>query len=176
MIYAPIAAAPTWPYNHRNLAELCPPARERRRSVPVHTAKPMPEDFPLYAGIERNRDLMARYCVSKHLIARWRGECGVAARIGAPRLSAPKAPVVYRGHKSYDADMRPAGINTDAQTYLQKQGPVWRCTETGRTDPKGTHYMVYGRIRTADEMVAMAERKGWRADEWKEIAATPTTA
>ena len=67
------------------------------------------------------------------------------------------------------ASIRAPQEGSGAQRHLQKDGAVWRCTETGRTDPKGTHYMVYGRIRTADEMVAMAERKGWRADEWREL-------
>lgn len=50
---------------------------------------------------------------------------------------------------------------------------VYRTNQDGAPNPKGDHWKYgYGSlVLTEDELIAKAERKGWRADEWKRLAA-----
>lgn len=50
---------------------------------------------------------------------------------------------------------------------------IFRCDADGRPRPKGDHWK-YGfgsLVLTEDELMAKAERKGWRPDAWKELRA-----
>ena len=129
----------------------------------MFTSTPHP-DFVQCASYMSISGLARHFGKARNVIKTWLRLTGVTAasiKPGNPNWSKPRPfaaiKTTQQGH--------------GAQRHLQKHGPVWRCTETGRTDPKGTHYLVYGRVRTAEEMVAMAERKGWRAKAWEELGA-----
>lgn len=65
------------------------------------------------------------------------------------------------------ADMAAAFIRAHDRTA------VYRTTQEGAPDPKGGHWK-YGfgsLVLTEAELIAKAERKGWSADEWKQLAA-----
>jgi len=61
------------------------------------------------------------------------------------------------------------GIADMAARHLRRDGPVYRCDAEGKANPKGKFWR-YGNITlTEADMLAKAERKGWRADSWKQI-------
>lgn len=49
---------------------------------------------------------------------------------------------------------------------------IFRCDENGLPNPKGAFWKYgYGSLVLSDnEMIAKAERKGWKADAWRELA------
>jgi hypothetical protein len=53
---------------------------------------------------------------------------------------------------------------------LRRICAVYRCTETGRADPKGKFWRFGNAVLTPDELIARAERKGWDPEEWRRVA------
>lgn len=49
----------------------------------------------------------------------------------------------------------------DAARHLQRIAPIWRCGADGTADPKGAHWKFSGRVMTAADVEARAERAGW---------------
>lgn len=144
----------------------------------------VPADFAERAVRSSTRALAAHYARSVGTISRWRKETGAVyvydrsevakrpAPIAAPEPRKPQRRQFVAGYVPIKAqpvlrDMSLAARAADE--CLRRIAPVFRCREDGRADPNGTHWF-YGRARTADELVAIAERKGWRADAWKDVA------
>ncbi|PQM29417.1 hypothetical protein CVO77_00315 [Sphingopyxis lindanitolerans] len=48
---------------------------------------------------------------------------------------------------------------------------IFRCDADGTPNPKGQCWRYGHAVLTEGELFAKAERKGWRADAWKELAA-----
>lgn len=49
----------------------------------------------------------------------------------------------------------------DAVKHLQRIGPIWRCRADGTTDPKGDHWKFGGKVMSAADVEARAQRAGW---------------
>lgn len=67
----------------------------------------------------------------------------------------PRAVAVHR-------DYSHAG---QAAQYLQKNGPIYRCTSTGKAVAKGTFWNRGGHILTDADVIERASRMGWSADQ-----------
>jgi hypothetical protein len=137
--------------------------------------KPTPADFAELAPTMTRRELMHRFGIGDFVLKRWlheartdyRAEEVRSARVRAAR-SRPAAH--YGSHKNYVLDSRDGGIHSRAQSFLQRIGPVFRCTETGQPSPRGSHFMVWGRVLTPDDMMERAKRRGFDSDEWRRAA------
>lgn len=55
--------------------------------------------------------------------------------------------------------------------FLRRFTSVSRCDENGVPNKDGDHYRYGTAIKTAQEIVELARRKGWQPDEWKKLAA-----
>jgi len=184
--------------------------RQRVIAAKAKALAPMPADFPVMAQQKINIELEQHYAVSKHVVARWRAECG------APHPKRPLRPapahfasaarqhsvakletlfgvgpvVVRRWLKETGVTRRPLAIarvnykpapvikhvesslaGRAVDECLQRFGPVYRCTPTGRPDKDGSHWNRGGRILTDDEVIDRARRNGWSPDDWERIAA-----
>lgn len=62
------------------------------------------------------------------------------------------------------------GVADMAAQHLRREAPVFRCKPDGSADPKGECWRYGNTVLSEQEMVAKAERKGWDADEWRELA------
>lgn len=137
--------------------------------------------FRLPDGVEemvrsgaRCTDLMARYGVSQSTISRWLAKAGlqieaeplvrqpVARRYVAPvKKSAPKREVSAPAHDG--------SLAARAAEYLRRRDPVFRCTEAGVVNSKGSHWYTCSRVLTGGELVERAKAKGWDPDAWKQL-------
>lgn len=61
------------------------------------------------------------------------------------------------------------GIADMAAQHLRRDGPVYRCDAAGKANPKGKFWRFGNITLTEADMLAKAERKGWRGDDWKQI-------
>jgi hypothetical protein len=61
------------------------------------------------------------------------------------------------------------GIADMAAQHLRREAPVFRCDADGAPNPKGKCWRYGNAVLTEAEMIAKAERKGWKPDEWKTI-------
>lgn len=55
-----------------------------------------------------------------------------------------------------------APIAPDAAQYLRRISPITQCTEAGRPSSLGRFWLYAGKLRSASEVVRLAEVKGWR--------------
>lgn len=62
------------------------------------------------------------------------------------------------------------GVADMAAQHLRREAPVFRCDAGGAPNPKGKCWRYGNVVLTEAELLAKAERKGWRADQWREIA------
>ena len=151
---------------------------------------PLPADFAKVAATRTIFELRKHYGKGERTIKRWLNEAGIersrASRFGGRELpprpvkaetpsprkaTAPRAVWRQPGPRPLPdhRDNSRAGL---AAQYLQRFGPVVRCDEKGALTPKGTHWLRGGRfILTDDEIIARAERNGWRPDARKALAA-----
>lgn len=157
--------------------------RKRRHMLPP------PDDFADNARDMNALALSRRYGVSSRVIARWCSEANVTLAKYTPtpeqraatseairRYNASRArQASYAGPKSTFVARLPQDSSHEgrAADHLRRFAPLYRCTEHGRADPKGSHWS-YGYsdplILTAEEMVERARAKGWDADEWRRVA------
>lgn len=59
----------------------------------------------------------------------------------------------------------------EAAEYLKKYGPVTRCNEAGRFDPKGSMWRRGSTVLTDDEVIERAVAKGFDREAWRKLAA-----
>lgn len=78
---------------------------------------------------------------------------------GVPQLATSR----LSGERTY-------GRADAAAQHLQHYASVYRCDVEGHADHKGGFWRYGNIILTEPELLAKAERKGWRADSWREIA------
>ncbi|ALJ12618.1 hypothetical protein ATM17_12785 [Sphingopyxis macrogoltabida] len=65
---------------------------------------------------------------------------------------------------------RVQGVADMAAQHLRRDAPTFRCDANGKANPKGKFWRFGNITLTEDDMLAKAERKGWSADAWREIA------
>lgn len=66
---------------------------------------------------------------------------------------------------------RAKGAADMAAQHLRRDAPVFRADADGSANPKGKCWRYGNVVLTEEEMFAKAERKGWSADSWRELAA-----
>lgn len=127
-----------------------------------------PDGFEAAARVADDEALASRYSVSRTTVGRWRRSLKlpvvhrVTVRPHGPHV---KTIAVARVAK---ADSRAAM----AAEHLRHLGPVFRCDDAGRADPKGQFWNRGGRtVLTDDELIERAVRNGWRPDAWREVVA-----
>lgn len=131
-------------------------ARTPRRAVP--------DGFALVASSMTMKQLRERFGAGESLIQRFCRDAGVTPRRSGHsfwRQSGPR-PLI---------DARDVGRAGQAAIFLQRLGPVFRCTAEGRADPKGTHWRRGSAVLTDAELMQRAERNGWAPDAWREVRA-----
>lgn len=62
------------------------------------------------------------------------------------------------------------GVADMAAQHLRREAPVFRADALGEPNPKGKCWRYGGMVLTEAEMIAKAERKGFKADAWRELA------
>ena len=153
--------------------------------------KPCPADFVEIAATRNTHAICKHYGVGERTVKRWFAEKGII-RTRATRLFDPSKPPRPVKPVTVVASRKPAVSRVNwrkpkpaplpdhrdnsraglAAQFLQRFGPVVRCNEDGRLNATGTHWLRGGRfVLTDDEIIARAERNGWRPDAWKAIAA-----
>ena len=138
--------------------------RERRPNASRQPA-PMPADFPEHAGLKLE-ELTEMYGRAVGVLRRWRIEAGYVPVKKEPVQSAPKprpAPIQLPVSRTitgvgaatpFHRDMSEAGQAAD---YLRQFGAVWRCTPTGRPDPKGKFWRRGHAVLSDAEIIERAE-------------------
>lgn len=124
---------------------------------------PVPDDFADHAQLTA-RELSERYGVCKNTITDWRKKIGVVWRppASAKRFRVAPLPILPPAGR----DMSIMGRAADHLRTPRGGGwIVYRCTEAGQADRDGDHFFVGTRVMTEDDMLQMAERKGFRAFE-----------
>jgi hypothetical protein len=112
-----------------------------------------PLDFADHAPIKTNRQLADKYGVGEKTITRWRKETGCTAAI-RPFATAALP-------KQHVPAISP-GLASEAAQYLRKtHRPVYHRVIEGK-EFKG-QYVVGTQVLTEDELLALAEEKGFEA-------------
>lgn len=129
------------------------------RAAPVHNSiatmaiLTCPPDFTDHAPIKTNRQLAEKYGVGEKTITRWRKETGCTASI-RPFATAALP-------KQHVPAISP-GIASEAAQFLRKTyRPVYHRTIEGK-EFRG-QYVVGTQLLSEQEVVALAEEKGFRA-------------
>lgn len=131
---------------------------------PARALRPAPAHFASAARQHSLAKLETLFGVGPVVVRRWLKEAGVRRRpLTVARVNYKPAPVIKHVEGSL------AGRAVDE--CLQKLGPVYRCTETGRPDKTGIHWNRGGRVLTDDDVIDRAVRNGWSASAWERIAA-----
>lgn len=100
------------------------------------------------------------------------GRTASAVKSRAIEMGLRKASALFqRDHRARFEGQRVQGIADMAAQHLRRDAPVFRCDADGQANPKGKCWRFGNLTLTEDEMLAKAERKGWRADAWRELAA-----
>jgi hypothetical protein len=118
--------------------------------MPILTCPP---DFADHAPVKTNRQLAEKYGVGEKTITRWRKETGCTASI-RPFASAALP-------KQHVPSISP-GLASEAAQFLRKtHRPVYHRIIEGK-EFRG-QYIVGTQILTEDEVVSLAESKGFQA-------------
>ena len=113
----------------------------------------VPSDFTDHAPVKTNRQLAEKYGVGEKTITRWRKETGCTASI-RPFASAALP-------KQHVPSISP-GLASEAAQFLRKtHRPVYHRIIEGK-EFRG-QYVVGTQILTEDEVIALAEEKGFEA-------------
>jgi hypothetical protein len=124
---------------------------------------PMPENFATLGPTMTRHEAQAFFGHGEVVVKRWAQEAGIAFRKQISVVSGRRSPKV----RDTARDMSRAG---QAAEFLQKFGPVFRCTGTGAANPKGDHWRRGSTILSSADIIERAERNGWRPDAWKQLS------
>lgn len=150
------------------------------RGLSKHRAEATPE-FIKAARIMTNVMLAERFQMSRQTVRRLRRENAIPFPSSSPNA---KVEVSTTGGRRITfnrpgpqaapdsgRDDSPKGLAAD---WLRSRGGGWkvnRCDADGTFNPRGMHYRVGTMLKTADEMMEMAARKGWKLVDIFSIAA-----
>jgi len=115
-------------------------------------ATPCPPDFADFASSKTNRQLAEKYGVGEKTVTRWRKESGCTATIrpfATAALPKPQVPSIS------------PGLASEAAQFLRKtHRPVYHRVIEGK-EYRG-QYVVGTQVLTEEEVVSLAEDKGFR--------------
>lgn len=125
------------------------PVRENPNAI-------IPAGFKQSAPALTVSELRMRYGKSAKVIKEWLEREGVSPRrsVTGGRVTYKPAPSIKHVENSL------AGRAVDE--CLQRFGPVYRCTPTGKPMRTGTHWNRGGRVLTDSEIIERAYRNGWK--------------
>lgn len=123
--------------------------------------RPMPTGFAAVARTMSKESLVSHYQTNWGVITRWCEEAGITNK-PAGRPTKPIGPAGV--NVSVGADTSLAG---QAAQHLRRIMPVFKASVISK-DRSG--YVVGGRHLATEEMVAMAQAKGFDPDAWKRVA------
>ena len=133
---------------------------------------PLPEGHWTDADIHRLRTMYSGSSLNDIAAVLGRSVSSIKSKaqsLGLRRATghfAPDRAPQIRGRVQGQADMAADFIRSHDRT------PVYRCDREGKPNPKAKFWKYgYGSlVLTEDALIAKAERKGWQADSWREIA------
>jgi hypothetical protein len=166
--------------------------------------RPMPEDFPIYAGKETNDKLRDRFTCGEALILRWRRECGIKSPSNAKETGDAPANFValaanlyryeaaqrfgvsgyklarwvretgakFKQRKPYGAVQQSLIPPADdsmagrAAQHLRRLMPVYQASIL---DKKRTGHVVGGRHMETQDMITMAQKRGFNPRGWEAL-------
>ncbi len=132
----------------------------------IQYRQPVPHDFAERCAEMTITELRLHYGGGDGKMQRWIRETGCAPKRYEPaefvRQPARRSKHGYSAGSAYRVvyDQR-VGTRTefdDAADTLRRYGPVYRCTETGKPEPKGAFWRVGNVVCTDDELLARAAR------------------
>lgn len=146
------------------------PVQARFSPPPKYRA--IPEDFAENARTMTRNQLAVHYVAGWITVNRWLAEMGIApvtvqamppkprpAKVQAPRSAAALPTVLHRKI----APTRTTTIYDDAADLIRRDMPVYRCTDKGRADHKGSFWRAGNTVLTPAELLIRADRKRSRA-------------
>jgi len=151
---------------HHVLGQWCAAVGRAPMQAGTH-AKARPADFADKHGQMTVADLCAHYAAGKATVRRWASELALRKQpFGTGRPKGSKSVTTAKllpFHKPAPVPlMRDLSVAGQAADYLRRLGPVIRCDAAGKYDPAGSHYRRGSTVLTAGEIIARAERLGWR--------------
>ena len=134
---------------------------------PLPRGVPRPDDLTERAGEMHFNALARHYGVSGKTLSRWLAKTGAEpieyqrTGVSRPRDVRYRTNWNYKGPKMRlpERDFSP---EAQAADHLRRYTHVYRCTERGSADPRGSFYRYGDVVLTTDELIQRAERKGWR--------------
>jgi hypothetical protein len=141
---------------------------------------PAPEDLAeRYRELGSMSKLQAHYKRDFNTVKRWVVEAGLPVnKSGWPATLKSTITLVRptNGHVALPArSLQRAPLITgreqEAAQHLRRFYPaVYRCAETGRADPKGTHWRIGNAVVEGGELLERAYRRGFDPDGWRRVA------
>lgn len=119
-----------------------------------------PASFVLAAKHMDQNSLMERFGVSDDVIRRWKRENGIPLA---------NERVVSTG--TFELAHIDTAILTRAIKHLQRDRAVTRRNAAGHYDPSGSYWLCGTKLLDATGVIALAEKRGFVADAWKQVAA-----
>lgn len=158
-------------------------AMRHRLGIPVNAAAlwqglPMPADFPTCFK-EPVRGLISKYHVGRNTIARWRRECGynyndersaIAIKLGRRPPNRNVQNKVWKHWGRQPLNMADGTLAGRASDHLKRWFiPVFKVSAINpKADPD--LYRVGRQLLSRDEMITLAEAKGFDPREWARVA------
>lgn len=145
----------------------CKRSRDRGEMEPSRPYRlPVPFDLAQRAKGMTVPELSRHYERDRKVVVRWLNELGIKAK---PSAKPGQFVFANAGNPFPSAD---ASLEGRAADHLRRfYLGVYRSTEAGAADPKGTHWRAGNTVLSGAELVERAKAKGFDPLEWKRIAA-----
>lgn len=163
--------------NIRTIRRWCREAGVSPRKGQVNVRPVAPADFADNAPAMTRLELARHYRSHHNTIVRWLRETGVEARKHVPVPPKPIArPAAHRGFAGPKSTFvsrlhRDASLEGQAADHLRRFCAVYRCTETGRADQRGSHWRYGNAVLQPEELVERARWHGFDPEAWRRVAA-----
>lgn len=124
-----------------------------------------PDDFLGVLHRLGSQGAAKHFNASLSTVTRWRRECGMVLHERARR--APHPGPMFKARQGFliiDRPQRDMSLAGQAADHLRQFGSVYRCDANGKASPKGTHWRRNNAVLTDAEIMARAERLGWKVE------------
>lgn len=107
-------------------------------------------------------------------IAHALGRSHASIKSKAISLGLRKATGQFAPDRAPKVSGRAMGVADMAARHLQREAPVFRADADGTPNPKGKCWRYGNTVLAEADLLAKAERKGWKQDAWKELSGPVT--